>query len=188
MLTNTCLNVPTFGRSTAIRRSATADLPHQYWNPTARRHQLDTFGIDVAVILPQWALLWGAAHAGVGQFLEVCRPNMEAWNRWAVEAQQEGRGRLQAVGHLSLRGGDPAWLEDQLTVLARGGVRAAMISHGLVDGRRPSHPDHDGAWDAFVRHGVTPLFHSPTTFLAIADWRRAGWRPSTTRAFAPWTC
>ena len=34
-----------------------------------------------------------------------------------------------------------------------------MMSTGLVDGRRLSHPDLDRAWSCFEHHGVTPTFH-----------------------------
>jgi predicted TIM-barrel fold metal-dependent hydrolase len=82
---------------------------------------------------------------------------MAAWNRWAVEVQASGGGRLLPVGHVNLR--DLDWLDGQLAVLAQGGVRSVMMGPGLVDGRPLSHPDLDRAWAAFVHHGVTPVFH-----------------------------
>jgi len=69
----------------------------------------------------------------------------------------EGKGRLHPVAHLSLR--DLDWLDEQLAALEAGGIRLAMIAPALVEGKPLSHPDLDRAWDAFVRHGVTPVFH-----------------------------
>jgi hypothetical protein len=60
---------------------------------------------------------------------------------------------------VSLRGGDQGWLDRQLASLAKGGVRFALMSYGLADGRGLSHPDHERAWASFVHHAITPLFH-----------------------------
>ena len=100
--------------------------------------------------------MWGR---NVASRTDIIRTNLVAWNRRAIEIQYEGAGRLWPVGHVSLRGGDMAWLEGQLEALAAGGVKFAMLSYGLADNRRLSHPDHDRAWSMFVHHGVTPLFH-----------------------------
>lgn len=132
------------------------DLPEDYWNPSARVAKLDEFGIDKAMMISNWGLQWAR---GVADRLDVIRANLEAWNRWAVEVQQEGKGRLISVGHVTLRGADFGWLDEQLRLLARGGVKMAMINYGLIDGRRPSHPDHDRAWHMFVEHGIVPVFH-----------------------------
>jgi predicted TIM-barrel fold metal-dependent hydrolase len=132
------------------------DVPPDYWNPTARVAKLDEFGVDRAILLPNWGLVW--PH-GVADRLDVLRANMEAWNRWAVEVRQEGKGRLEPTGHVTLRGGDMSWVVEQLSYLGSHGVRLAYLSYGLVDGRRMSHPDHDRAWAAFVEHGITPVFH-----------------------------
>jgi predicted TIM-barrel fold metal-dependent hydrolase len=133
------------------------DLPDDYWNPSARVAKLDEWGIDVALIIPEVELVF--ARGIPKSRVDIMRANMEAWNRWAVEVRQEGKGRLEPLGHVTLRGGDLSWLEGQLEYLAQHGVRAATFSYGLVDGRRPSHPDHDRAWAAFVANGITPVFH-----------------------------
>jgi predicted TIM-barrel fold metal-dependent hydrolase len=130
------------------------ELPRSYWDPTARLGDLDRQGLDAAVVFPNYGLVWERA---LEDDLEATRVNMSAWNRWAVAVAQEGGGRLLPVAHLTLR--DPEFLEAQLAALARGGVRLAMIGPGLVAGKRLSHPDHDRAWHAFVRYGVTPVFH-----------------------------
>ncbi|HEX6310418.1 MAG TPA: hypothetical protein VF152_02190, partial [Acidimicrobiia bacterium] len=129
-------------------------LPADYWNPAARAARLTDFGVDEAVLFPNYGLLWERRLSGS---LPALTANMGAWNRWAATVAAEGGGRLHPVGHLTLR--DPEWLLGQLTQLADAGVRLAMIAPALVDGRPLSHPDHDRLWSAFVDHGVTPCFH-----------------------------
>src|SRR5206468_3866884 len=67
------------------------------------------------------------------------------------------KGRVHPVAHLSLR--DLDWLDAQLAFLSANGIRLAMIAPALVDGKPLSHPDLDRAWNAFVHHGITPVFH-----------------------------
>jgi predicted TIM-barrel fold metal-dependent hydrolase len=129
-------------------------LPRAFWDPAARVDDLDRFGIDETVVFPNYGLLW---ERPIQHDLEATKVNMGAWNRWTVDMAAAGRGRLHPVGHLSLR--DLDWLVAQLTALEAGGIRLAMIAPALVDGKPLSHPDLDRAWDAFVRHGVTPVFH-----------------------------
>lgn len=132
-----------------------ADLPRDAWEPSARVATLDALGLDKAILLPHIGFVWGR----LADRLDVVRANLAAWNRWAVTVRQEGKGRLEPVGHVTLRGGDLGWLEDQLRYLSSHGVRLALLSYGLVDGRRMSHPDHDRAWKAFVDNGIVPVFH-----------------------------
>jgi len=139
-------------------------LPRDYWDPAARLETLDALGLDQSVVFPNYGLVWERVLA---DDLDATRVNMGAWNRWAVAAAREGKGRLLPVAHLTLR--DLDFLDEQLRLLAAGGVRLAMISPGLVDGRRLSHPDHDRAWAAFVEHGVTPVFHVANVTRPFAD-------------------
>jgi predicted TIM-barrel fold metal-dependent hydrolase len=129
-------------------------LPRAFWDPTARVDDLDRFGIDETVVFPNYGLLW---ERPISDDLEATKINMGAWNRWTVDMAVEGKGRLHPVAHLSLR--DLDWLEQQLTGLEAGGIRMAMVAPALVDNKPLSDPDHDRAWAAFVRHGVTPVFH-----------------------------
>jgi predicted TIM-barrel fold metal-dependent hydrolase len=130
------------------------DLPAAYWEPTARVAQLDTMGLDEAVLFPNFGLLWERTLSGD---LGALTANMGAWNRWCATVVADGAGRLHPVAHLTLR--DPDWLLAQLAELSAAGVRLAMIAPAAVDGRPLSHPDHDRLWSAFVEHGVTPVFH-----------------------------
>ena len=129
-------------------------LPPAYVDPIARLAALDAMGIEQSVLFPNYGLLWERV---LREDLEATRVNMAAWNRYAIEVAATGRGRFHPVAHLTLR--DVDWLEGQLRALAAGGVRLAMISPGLVDGRQLSHPELDRAWAAFVEHGVSPVFH-----------------------------
>ncbi|MHB8464990.1 MAG: amidohydrolase family protein [Acidimicrobiales bacterium] len=129
-------------------------LPVEHWDPSARVAWLDRVGIDEAVCFPNFGLLW---ERRLSASLPALTANMGAWNRWCASIVAQGRGRLHPVGHLTLR--DPVWLEEQLGQLAHAGVRLAMIAPAPVDGRRPSHPDHERVWSAFEDHGITPVFH-----------------------------
>jgi predicted TIM-barrel fold metal-dependent hydrolase len=129
-------------------------LPAAYWEPASRLRWLDETGLDEAVLLPNYGLLW---ERELSSSLPALTANMAAWNRWCAEVQAEGGGRLHPVAHLTLR--DPEWLDDQLASIATAGVTLGMIAAGSVDGRELSHPDHDRIWSAFVDHGVTPIFH-----------------------------
>jgi predicted TIM-barrel fold metal-dependent hydrolase len=124
-------------------------------DPAARVALLDRQGIDEAVVFPNFGLFWVRAL----EFQpEAQLANMEAWNRWAVEGlRPAAAGRLRPVGHVSLR--DPDWLDGQLSLLADGGVEAAMVPIGPVDGQPFSHPDLDRCWSAFERSGIAVMFH-----------------------------
>jgi hypothetical protein len=149
-------------------------LPRDHWDPVARVARLDAMGVDEAVLFPNYGLLWERRLSGDRCALLA---NMRAWNRWCgVVAAQP---RLHPVGHLSLR--DPDWLDAELDTLAAAGVTLAMIAPALIDGRPPSHPDHDGIWASFVDHAIAPVFH-------VADQTRVfddAWYPPDGESFVP---
>jgi predicted TIM-barrel fold metal-dependent hydrolase len=132
-------------------------MPADYWSPSARVAKLDEWGIDKAICFFQSGMGW--PRRVPKSRIDIFRTNMEAWNRYVVEVHQESRGRLLPVATVSLRGGDLSWLDQQLAFLGANGIKAAMFTYGLIDGRRPSHPDHDRAWASFVEHGITPVLH-----------------------------
>ena len=129
-------------------------LPRHYWDPSARADHLDTMGLDEAVLFPNFGLLW---ERRLSVSLDALKANMTAWNRWCATVVTDGKGRLHPVAHLTLRDAD--WVQAQLAELSAHGVRLAMVAPSAVDGRALSHPDHEPLWDAFVDHGVTPVFH-----------------------------
>ena len=130
------------------------DMPASYWDPDARVAVLDDAGIDETILLPNCGIMWERA---LEDDLAATTVNMRAWNRWAASIAGAGGGRVHPVGHVTLR--DVAWLEEELESLAAAGARAAMLAPALVDGRRPSHPDHERAWAAFAAHEIAPVFH-----------------------------
>jgi len=130
------------------------ELPLAFFDPGARLAQLDQWGVDGAVLFPNYGLLW---ERPLGDRLHATLANMAAWNRWAADVASIAPERLFPVAHLTLR--DLDWLEDQLVKLSAAGVRLAMIAPALVDGMALSHPDLDRAWCAFEVHGITPVFH-----------------------------
>jgi predicted TIM-barrel fold metal-dependent hydrolase len=151
-------------------------LPRDHWEPAARRARVLAMGFDAAVLFPNYGLLWERALSGD---VPALLGNMRAWNRWCVEVATEGSGALHPVAHLSLR--DLDWLRSELGAIGAGGVRLAMISPGLVDGKPLSHPDLDTAWAMFVDNGITPVFH-------VADQARPfddAWYRDTEDAFVP---
>lgn len=129
-------------------------LPRVFFDPEARLAQLDEFGLDGAVLFPNYGLLW---ERPLSDRVEATLANMRAWNRWVAEVTGAGKGRLHPVAHVGLR--DLEWLDDELATLSSAGVRLAMTAPALVDGKPLSHPDLDRAWDAFSRHQVAPVFH-----------------------------
>lgn len=129
-------------------------LPKHYWDPSARVEKLDLYGIDQAVVFPQYGLMW---ERQLADDLEATLVNMEASNRWARDVRVDSRGRLHPVGRATLR--DLDWLDAQLAELERADIRLVMIAPALVDDRPLSHPTLDRAWDAFTRHGISPCFH-----------------------------
>ena len=78
----------------ASRRSRRyTEMPATYRDPAARRDALDGWGIDEQVIFPNWGLNFGWYLQGD---VESELANISAWNRWACEVREEGRGRLAA--------------------------------------------------------------------------------------------
>jgi predicted TIM-barrel fold metal-dependent hydrolase len=130
------------------------DFTASYSDPGARLLELDRAGFDASIMFPNYGIGW---ERPMQDDVRATLANMTAWNRWIVEIAGNGGGRLHPVAHLSLR--DVTWFENQLRQLAEGGIRIALISPSLVDGRPLSHPDLDRVWAAFVDHGITPVFH-----------------------------
>jgi predicted TIM-barrel fold metal-dependent hydrolase len=140
-------------------------MPATYWDPGARRDILATWGIDHSVLFPQFGFQWEWPLASDPYALRV---NMEAWNRYAAEVAEEGRGKLHPVGHVNLDS-DPRWLRQQLEFLSKNNIRMAMCYPSLVDGRRLSHPDLDGMWRAFTDSDVAVAWHVTSQMATVFD-------------------
>ncbi|HXP33454.1 MAG TPA: amidohydrolase family protein [Acidimicrobiales bacterium] len=129
-------------------------VPDSYRLAGARLALLDEFGIDAAVMFPNYGLLWEQRLASdrVAQ-----RANARAYNRFMADLCGEGAGRLFGVAHVLLH--DPAWAVEEIARVRAQGVRLAMIAPAPVNGKPLSHPDFDPVWAAFSTEGVAPVFH-----------------------------
>jgi predicted TIM-barrel fold metal-dependent hydrolase len=131
-----------------------AQVPDSYRRAGARLEALDGFGLDAAVLFPNYGLLWEqrlAADRGAQ------RANARAYNRFAAEVCAEGEGRLFGVAHVLLH--DPAWAVEEIERVRAEGLRLAMIAPAPVDGKPLSHRDFDPVWGACSDMGVAPVFH-----------------------------
>ncbi len=129
-------------------------VPDSYRLADARLASLDGFGLDAAVMFPNYGLLWEQRLASDRQ---AQRANARAYNRFMAGVCAGGNGRLHGVAHLMLH--DPAWAVEEIERVRAEGVRLAMIAPAPVDGKPLSHPDFDPVWAAFSHTGVAPVFH-----------------------------
>jgi predicted TIM-barrel fold metal-dependent hydrolase len=163
----TPLEVPIPERSTLIgqdrlrrlrgeRAPASFDelVPDSYRAAGARLGSLDQFGLDAAVMFPNYGLLW---EQRLASDRAAQRANARAYNRFVADVCGEGDGRLFGVAHVLLH--DPAWAVEEIARVRAQGVRLAMIAPAPVDGKPLSHADFDPVWSAFSDQGVAPVFH-----------------------------
>jgi len=129
-------------------------VPESYRTAGARLTSLDEFGLDAAVMFPNYGLLW---EQRLASDRAAQRANARAYNRFAADACSEGAGRLFGVAHVLLH--DPAWAVEEITRVRSEGIRLAMVAPAPVDGKPLSHPDFDPVWAAFSDQGVAPVFH-----------------------------
>jgi len=129
-------------------------VPETYRLAGARLGAMDEFGLDGAVLFPNYGLLWenrlASDHAAQ-------RANARAYNRFTEGVCADGGGRLFAVAHVLLH--DPDWAVAEIRRIAAAGTRLAMIAPAPVDGKPLSHPDFDRVWAACSDEGVAPVFH-----------------------------
>jgi len=129
-------------------------VPDSYRTPAARLTSLDEFGLDAAVIFPNYGLLW---EQRLASDRDAQRANARAYNRFVADACGEGKGRLFGVAHVLLH--DPGWAVEEIRRVRAQGLRLAMIAPAPVDGKPLSHADFDPVWAAFSDEGVAPVFH-----------------------------
>jgi predicted TIM-barrel fold metal-dependent hydrolase len=141
-------------RGEPAERSYDETVPPSYSDPAARISALDEFGLDAAVLFPNFGLIWEDMLA---VDVEAQCANLSACNRWQADNAKSGHGRLFPVAHLSLR--DRDWALAEIARLGRDGIRLAMVGPAPVENKRLSHPDHDVLWAAFCDNGVSPVFH-----------------------------
>ena len=163
----TPLEVPIPERSTLIgedrqrrlrgeRAPASFDelVPDSYRLAGPRLASLDEFGVDAAVMFPNYGLLW---EQRLASDRAAQRANARAYNRFMADVCGDGAERLFGVAHVLLH--DPDWAVEEIRRVRAQGVRLAMIAPAPVDGKPLSHPDFDPVWAAFSAEGVAPVFH-----------------------------
>jgi predicted TIM-barrel fold metal-dependent hydrolase len=129
-------------------------VPPSYGAAAPRLAALDGFGLDAAVLFPNYGLLWERRLAADRP---AQRANAKAYNRFVAEVCHDGGQRLFGVAHLLLH--DPVWAVEEIARIGAQGLRLAMVAPAPVDGKALSHPDFDPVWAAFCAHGVAPVFH-----------------------------
>jgi predicted TIM-barrel fold metal-dependent hydrolase len=129
-------------------------VPDSYHLAGARLTSLDEFGLDGAVLFPNYGLLW---EQRLASDRDAQRANARAYNRFVADACADGVGRLFGVAHVLLH--DPTWAVEEIRRVRAAGVRLAMIAPAPVNGKPLSHRDFDPVWTAFSEEGVAPVFH-----------------------------
>ena len=129
-------------------------VPDSYRMAAGRLASLDDFGLDAAVLFPNYGLLW---EQRLASDRTAQRANARAYNRFTADVCGEGQGRLFGVAHVLLH--DPAWAVEEIGRIRAEGIRLAMIAPAPVDGKPLSHRDFDPVWAAFSDQGVAPVFH-----------------------------
>lgn len=129
-------------------------VPDSYRSAAARLAALDDFGLDAAVLFPNYGLLW---EQRLASDRSAQRANARAYNRFVAGACADGADRLFGVAHVMLH--DPAWAVEEIARVRSEGLRLAMIAPAPVDGKPLSHADFDPVWAAFSDQGVAPVFH-----------------------------
>jgi predicted TIM-barrel fold metal-dependent hydrolase len=129
-------------------------VPDSYRLAGARVASLDEFGLDAAVMFPNYGLLW---EQRLASDREAQRANARAYNRFVADVCGDAEGRLFGVAHVLLH--DPAWAVEEIRRVRAQGLRLAMIAPAPVDGKPLAHADFDPVWSAFSDEGVAPVFH-----------------------------
>ena len=124
-------------------------LPIEYGDPAARAKTVEKMGLDAAVLIPNFALLW---EDMLSEDIPAVCANMRACNRWMASSIAQGEGRLIGVGHMTLQ--DPAWALEEIARLASDGITMAMVGpagmSALAPSVRPLSPGSFG--DGFYDH------------------------------------
>ncbi len=130
-------------------------VPDSYRLAGARLASLNAFGLDAAVMFPNYGLLWEQRLASDRDAQRAERTGVQPLRRRCV--RRRGRQAVWSGPRAAARsglggGGDPTGAS---TGRAPGHDRARL----RVDGKPLSHPDFDAVWAAFSDEGVAPVFH-----------------------------
>lgn len=142
------------------------DMPADHTDFRARVKRMDEWGIDAAQEYPNWTL----SAARVCPDMDAAHANFAAWNRYAAEVQVETGGRLMPAGVVTFED-DFSWAREQLSFLSEHGVRSALMTPDLINGKRLSHPDNEPVWRMFLEYGIAPFWHISTTSSVVSpEW------------------
>ena len=83
------------------------------------------FGLDAAVVFPNYGLLW---EQRLASDRDAQRANARAYNRFVTGVCADGQDRLFPVAHVMLH--DPAWAAEEIARVRAAGARLAMIAPG----------------------------------------------------------
>ncbi len=127
---------------------------HAYgaFDPTERSHALDLLGFEKQLVFPTFS---------IGQFakskrLEKLYGGTDMLNRRMADFCRED-DRLLAVGYVPLT--DPGLALAAVRDGIKAGIDAFWVSSDPIDGRSPSHLDHDPIWDLLQREKVPMVLH-----------------------------
>ena len=102
-------------------------MPDNYRLAGARLDSLDEFGLDAAVMFPNYGLLW---EQRLASDREAQRANARAYNRFVADVCHDGKDRLFGVAHVLLH--DPAWAVEEIK---RVRAQGAPPRHGRTGSR-----------------------------------------------------
>ncbi len=122
------------------------------FDPEERSKALDQLGFEKQLVFPTFS---------IGQFaqssrLEKVYAGCDMLNRRMADFC-ENDPRLMGVGFVSLK--DPKLAEETVRDGIRKGIEAFWVVSDPIDGRSPSHLDHDGVWDLLQANNVPLVLH-----------------------------
>jgi len=123
------------------------------YDPRARLVDLDSEGIDVAVLYPSIGLYFGEVR-DAGLQAALCR----AYNRWLADYCHAAPERLVGVAALPLLDVDESVRELERAT-ERLGLRGAFVRPNPYGGRPLHHPAYDRLWDCTAALGVPVAVH-----------------------------
>jgi predicted TIM-barrel fold metal-dependent hydrolase len=134
-------------------RTADGKLPAGGWDPGQRLRDMDSEGIDIAILYPTLSFFFpeipdGELHAA------LCR----AYNDWLADYCKADPGRLIGVALLPLENVDASIRELERTTHAYG-FRGAFFRPNPYAGRAIQDPDYEPFWDCAQSLGVPITVH-----------------------------
>ncbi|MGK0222269.1 MAG: putative TIM-barrel fold metal-dependent hydrolase [Limisphaerales bacterium] len=122
------------------------------FDPTERSDALNLLGFEKQLVFPTFS---------IGQFahskkLDKLYAGADMLNRHMADFCRDDE-RLQAVGYVPLL--DAKLAEQAVRDGIAQGIQAFWVSSDPVDGRSPSHTEHDGVWDLLQASNVPVVLH-----------------------------